>query len=67
MTKSLLSDQLQNIKLNNKSYSLEHNNYVFMLALLYTNGYASGIEIEIMIDSDLWTWNLILNGLMYNI
>ena len=37
-----------------------------MLALLYIDGYALGFKTKIMIDLDAWTWNLTLNGLIYN-
>ena len=39
----------------------------FMLVLLYIDGYALSFKTKIIINSDIWTWNLILNGLMYNI
>ena len=38
-----------------------------MLAFLYIDGYALGFETKIMINSDLITWNLILDRLMHNI
>ena len=38
-----------------------------MLALLYTDSYALGFKIEIMINFDIWIWNFILDGLMYTI
>ena len=46
---------------------LKINTYVSMLALLYIDGYVLGFEIEIMINSDIWTWNFIFDRLMYNI
>ena len=44
MTGSLLSDQFWNIKLDSKSYSIENQCYVSMLALLYIDGYALGFQ-----------------------
>lgn len=37
-----------------------------MLDFLYIDGYALGFETEIMINLDLWIWNLILDRLMCN-
>lgn len=39
------------------------NTYVSMLAFLYTYDYALGFGTEIMINSGLWNWNFILDGL----
>ena len=38
-----------------------------MLTILYIDGYALSFETKIMINFDLWTWNIILDGLMCNI
>ena len=46
---------------------LKINTYVSMLALLYIDCYVLGFKTKIMINSDLWTWNLILDGLVYKI
>ena len=67
MTRSLFSEQFRNIELENKSYSLENQYLCFYLALLYIEGYALGFETDIMINFNLWSWNLILDELMYTI
>ena len=36
-----------------------------MLVVLYIDGYAFGFKIQIMINFNVWTWNLILDGLLY--
>ena len=45
---------------------LNINSYVSMLDFLYIDGYALSFETEIMINLDLWIWNLILDRLMCN-
>ena len=61
MTRFLLSDQFQNIELDSNRIPLNINAYVSMLTIFYIDGYALGFEFKIMINSNLWTWNFILD------
>ena len=67
MTGFFLSDQFWNIELNCKSYSLKYQYLCFYVDFLYIDGYALGFKTEIMINSEFWTWQLILDGLKYTL
>ena len=67
LIRSFLSGQFRNIEFDSKSCSLEYQYLCFYVGFSILNGYVLGFEFEIMINSNLRTSNLILDGLMHNI